>query len=133
MRPGELQALRLIGFGLCGFAAFQAAQERWAAVGANLGLLLVFSAVVVWRSRRAADAGVQSVDDEPRTRRLIARFLPVLLVFFVALAVFNIIHRDWFGAAWAAVTFGVALVGLEMNRRRLAEIQPPSKDDEALS
>ena len=61
-------------------------------------------------------------ESELRTRRLIARALPLLLIFFVALAIYDAIDGDWFGTVWAAVCLGVALVCLQMNRRWLSRM-----------
>ena len=98
MNPEELRSLRLIAIFFVGIAAFLAATGRWASAGAVLVLLLVFSAIVVWRSKRFDSFSAEPKEGEVRTRRMIARALPVLLVF-----------------------------GLYLNRRRLAEIQMGSE------
>jgi hypothetical protein len=63
-------------------------------------------------------------EGEARTRRLISRVLPFLLIFFVGLAVYDIVDGDWLGAGYIAVCFVAGLVGLFLNRRRLSEIEP---------
>jgi small-conductance mechanosensitive channel len=123
MNSGELRTLRLIAIFSLGIAAFLAATGQWASAGAALGVLLLFSAVVVWRSRRFTNHQAEPKEDEARTRRVIARVLPLLLVFFTAFAIYDALDEDWLGAAFAGACFGAVLVGTQLNRRRLSEIQ----------
>jgi hypothetical protein len=124
MNSSELQSLRLIAVFIVGIAAFRAASGHWASAGAFLGLLIVFSLFVTWRSRRFSEPQIEPKDREARVRRAISRALPLLLVFFVALAAYNVFDEHWFGAGHAGVCFGAALAGMYFNRRRLAEIEP---------
>jgi O-antigen/teichoic acid export membrane protein len=124
MNSSELQSLRLIALFTVGIAAFLAVSGQWASAGALLGLLIVFSLFVTWRSRRFSSPQNEPKDREARVRRTISRVLPLLLVFFVALAAYDVFDEDWFGAGYAGVCFGAALVGMYFNRRRLAEIEP---------
>jgi Na+-driven multidrug efflux pump len=121
MSNSELRALRLSAVILIGIATFQAAAGRWASAAAVLGLLLIFSVGVVWRSKRSPAPQVEPEEAEARVRRLAARVMPLLLVFFIALTVYNVIDGDWFGAGHAAFCFAVALIGLYLNRRWLAQ------------
>lgn len=124
MNASKLQSLRLIALFTVGVAAFLAVSGRWTSAGALLGLLIVFSLFVTWRSRRFSDPQTEPKDREARVRRTISRVLPLLLVFFVALAAYDVFDEDWFGAGYAGVCFAAALVGMYFNRRRLAEIEP---------
>ncbi len=123
MNSTNLRTLRLIAAFVVGIAAFLAAKGEWASVGAALCLLLFFSAVVVWRTRRFSNPQPEPKDGEAGTRELISRVLPFLLILFVGLAVYDIVDEDWFGAGYAGVCFGAGLVGLFLNRRRLSEIE----------
>ena len=124
MNPGELRTLPLIVIFFVGIAAFLAATNQWASAGAVLGLLLFFSAVVVWRGRQFSNPRTEPQEGETRTRRLISRAVPLLLIFFVALAIYDVTDEDWFGVGYAGVCFGAVLVGGYFNRRRLSEIAP---------
>jgi len=124
MNSSELRTLRLIAIFSVGIAALLAAAGQWASAGAVLALLLFFSAVVVWRGRQFSNPQAEPKEGEARTRRLISRTVPFLLVFFIALAVYDVVDEDWFGAGYASVCFGAALVGMYLNRRRLSEIGP---------
>jgi len=124
MSSNELRTLRFIAVIFVGMAAFQAASGQWASAGAALGLLLVFSVGVILRSRRFPTPQVEPEEAEARIRRIAARVMPLFLVFFVALAVYDIVDDDWFGAGHAGFCFGVALVGLYLNRRWLSEVRP---------
>lgn len=81
----ELRTLRLTAIVFVGIAAFLAATGQRGSAGAVLGVLLFFSAVVVWRGRQFTNPQAEPKEGEARTRRLISRTVPFLLLFFVAL------------------------------------------------
>lgn len=122
MSHAELRTLRLIALIITGIAALQAAQGNWATAGMTLVALSVFSAIAVWRSKHRTAPAERPEEEEVRTRKLIARALPFLLVFFVGFGVLNALAGYWFGVAWAGVCFGVAVIGALLNRRRLSEL-----------
>jgi small-conductance mechanosensitive channel len=124
MSPSELRTLRLVAAFFVGIAAFLAATGQWTSAGGVLGMLLFFSVVAIWRGKRFTDPQAEPKEGEARTRKLISRTLPLLLIFFVALAAYDVFDEDWFGAGYAGVCFGAALVGMHLNRRRLSEIEP---------
>jgi hypothetical protein len=117
----ERRILSLIAVIIVGLAAARAAGGNWASAGMMLGGLVLFSAISIWRASRLTAAPTDPVENETRTRRLIARVLPVMIVFFGGVAVYLAIHGDWSGAAWFVFGIGWSLLGIYLNRRWLAE------------
>lgn len=124
MPPAELRTLRLIAFVVTGIAALQAAQGSWVTAGMTLVALLAFSVIAVWRSKSRTPATERPEEEEIQTRKVIARVVPFLLIFFVGFGVLTAVDSDWFGTVWAGICFGVAAIGAQMNRRRLSELSP---------
>jgi hypothetical protein len=68
--------------------------------------------------------GIGNRPDEVRTRRLIDRVMPLMLIFFGACAVYFSFVGDWSGAGWFAFCLGWGAFGMWLNRRWLSRIEP---------
>lgn len=123
MNSNGSQTRRLIAVFFVGGAAFLAATGQWASAATALGMLLILFAILTWRDRRGSEPPGGPQEEEARIRRAISRALPILLVIFLAGAVYNLVAGDWFGAGYAGLSFVAALVALYFNRRRSAEIE----------